>query len=188
MAIVTRRYKMVGPTNTNLTKYVGSSAVQNALFSGAVIDIDINNATADATTTLDQYMDSIGFTFDSVATAPSLVGSLGAFTKQQYTVPSVLTYGANIAVDANLSNIYTVTLTGVTAQLDNPSNLVAGMSLQFLIKQDATGLRALTFGTAYTFGTAGAPTIATSTANQTDVISCVAVSSTVLICTTIRGF
>jgi len=64
-----------------------------------------------------------------------------AFTKAQDVVPSVLTYGANIAVNASLSNTFTVTLTGATAQLDNPSSLVSGQTLVFRILQDGTGTR-----------------------------------------------
>lgn len=109
------------------------------------------------------------------------------FTKAQDVAPSVLTYGANIAVNAALSNTFTVTLTGATAQLDNPSNLVSGQTLVFRILQDGTGLRALTFGSNYNFGTEGSPSIGTSIANKLDIITGISDGAKVF-CTTLRGF
>jgi hypothetical protein len=188
MAIVTRRYQFVGVPNANLAKYVAASAAQNASFPGAVQDIDIDNAIPDAITSLDAYMESLGFVFDASASGPSLLGEVGAFTRQQYNEPSALAYAANINVDAQLSTLYTVTLSGVTAQLNDPSNLVAGMNLTFLVTQDGTGGRALTFGANYSFGAAGAPDLTTSAAGVIDVISCLAVSPTKLVCTSLRGY
>lgn len=109
------------------------------------------------------------------------------YTKAQDVAPSALTYGANIAVDASLSNTFTVTLTGATAQLDNPTNLVDGQTLVFRILQDGTGGRALTFGTNYNFGSEGLPTISTSIANRLDVITGIS-NGTKVFCTTLRGF
>ena len=93
------------------------------------------------------------------------------WTAAQDVAPSLLTYGANIAVNAALSNVFTVTLTGATAQLDNPTNLVNGQTIIFRVTQDGTGGRALTFGTAYDFGTAGVPDLTTSTAGKMDIIT-----------------
>lgn len=110
-----------------------------------------------------------------------------AFTKAQDVTPSALTYGANIAVNAALSNTFTVTLTGATAQLDNPSNLVGGQTLVFRVLQDGTGTRALTFGSNYNFGTEGSPNIATSVASKLDIITGIS-DGTKVFCTTLRGF
>ena len=93
------------------------------------------------------------------------------FTKAQDSATSALTYGATIAVDASLSNTFSVTLTGATAQLLNPSNLVDGETLVFRVTQDGTGGRALTFDTNYDFGTAGAPDLTFFGANQTIVLT-----------------
>lgn len=107
---------------------------------------------------------------------------------QAYGTIVTLSYGANIATNAFLSNLFTVTLTDTTAQLDNPSNLVAGMTLTFVVVQDGTGGRALTFGTAYEFGDAGTPDISTMALNEVAVITCVAYSTTKLLCTASLGF
>jgi hypothetical protein len=109
------------------------------------------------------------------------------YTKAQDVAPASLTYGANIAVDASLSNTFTVTLTNTTAQLDNPLNLVNGQTLIFRILQDGVGGRALTFGTNYNFGTEGAPSIVTSIANRLDIITGIS-DGTKVFCTTLRGF
>jgi hypothetical protein len=109
------------------------------------------------------------------------------FTAAQDVSPSTLTYGVNIAVDAALSNTFTVTLTSTTAQLNNPTNLVNGQTIVFRITQDATGGRALTFDTNYDFGSEGAPDLTTSSANGVDIITAVS-NGTKLYCTTLRGF
>lgn len=92
-----------------------------------------------------------------------------AFTKSQYATPVTLTDGANIAVDASLSNIYRVTLAG-NRTLDNPTNLTDGMQMTFYVKQDATGSRTLAYGTKYEFPDDVAPTL-TTTASKMDVIT-----------------
>lgn len=111
-----------------------------------------------------------------------------AFTANQRGVPVALVDGANVAVNANLANNFTLSIAGVTAQLDNPTNLVAGMAFMFAVTQVAPGGRALTFGTAYSFGAAGTPNIATSTTGQIDIISCLALSTTKMACVASRGF
>jgi hypothetical protein len=70
MPIVTRRYKFLGPDNSDLTKFVGNSAARNTTFYDTIIDIDIDNAVADALATLDEFMSSIGWSFDAAAVAP----------------------------------------------------------------------------------------------------------------------
>lgn len=109
------------------------------------------------------------------------------YTAAQDVAPVALSYGANISVDAALSNVFTVTLSDVTAQLDNPTNLVNGQTIIWRVTQDGTGGRALTFGTNYDFGTAGAPDLTTSTANKMDVITGIS-NGTKVFCTANRGY
>jgi hypothetical protein len=109
------------------------------------------------------------------------------FTAAQDVAPFALTYGANISVNASFSNTFTVTLTGATAQLDNPTSLQDGQTFVFRVLQDGTGGRGLTFGTNYDFGTEGSPTLTTSTAGKLDIITAVS-NGTKLFCTTLRGF
>lgn len=109
------------------------------------------------------------------------------FTAAQDVAAVALTYGANIATDAALSNVFTVTLSGATAQLDNPTNLVNGQTIIWRVTQDGTGGRALTFGTAFDFGSAGVPSLATSAAGKMDIITGVS-NGTKVFCAVQRGF
>lgn len=95
---------------------------------------------------------------------------LSGFTATGATAPAVvaLTDGATIAVNAALGNDFRVTLGG-NRNMANPTNLVDGQKLTFQITQDGTGSRTVTWGTAYDFGTAGAPTL-TLTAAKTDLL------------------
>ena len=63
-------------------------------------------------------------------------------------------------------NFFTVTLAGNRA-LANPSNLAAGQSGCFLIVQDGTGSRTLSYGNLYDFIGGTAPTL-TTTASAVD--------------------
>lgn len=102
-------------------------------------------------------------------TAPATLWA-GGWDRNQRVVPYTLSDGANIAVDASLSNNFKVTLGG-NRTLDNPTNLADGMVLNFVIKQDGTGARTLAFGSKYDFGDAGTPTL-TSAADKIDFMSC----------------
>jgi len=103
------------------------------------------------------------------------------------STPVALTDGANIALDASLSNVYTVTLGGART-LSNPTNLVAGQTFMLIITQDGTGGRALTFSSYFGFGAEGAPDLTTSTASKVDIVSCYVRSTTKIDCTTLRGY
>jgi hypothetical protein len=118
----------------------------------------------------------------------AVTGSAQAFTGQQRGTPVVLTHGVNVAIDASAGNVFTLTLSGATAQLDDPSNLVAGQTFMVVVTQDGTGARALTFGAKYSFGIAGTPVFTTSALNIVDLVSCYVVSTTKIIATVLRGF
>lgn len=75
--------------------------------------------------------------------------------------------GANIATDASLGNIFSVTLAG-NRTLDNPTNPVAGQKIVYRIRQDATGSRTLAYGTAFRFSTVNVSPTLTTTAAKTD--------------------
>lgn len=82
---------------------------------------------------------------------------VNVFTKNQSVATVALTDGANIAVDASLSNNFKVTLGG-NRTLDNPTNLTEGMVLNFAIDQDGTGSRVLSFGNMYKWPGGTVPT------------------------------
>lgn len=87
----------------------------------------------------------------------------GTFTGAVAEAVSALSYGATINTNATLANLFTVTLTGATAQLANPTGAVNGQTLIFRITQDGSGNRLLTFDSAFKFGTL-IPSITLSTA------------------------
>lgn len=81
-----------------------------------------------------------------------------------------LTFGTTVNVNAAQGNDFRLTLTASTANIANPTNPVDGQRIDFQIKQDATGSRVLAgWGTAYSFGTDGAPTLSTG-ANKLDLV------------------
>lgn len=82
-----------------------------------------------------------------------------------------LTYGATTNTDCSKGNVFTLTLTG-NATLANPTNMQAGATYQWIVKQDATGSRTLSYGTAFKWANKTAPTLTTA-ANAVDIITAV---------------
>lgn len=117
----------------------------------------------------------------------ALLTAYQQFTKQQAATWQTLTYASPIAIDAQLGSLYVVTLTGATAMLSNPTNLVAGQGWTLAVVQDGTGSRLMTYDTYYTFGTEGSPTL-TTTAAKIDLISMLVYSTSKILCTTLKGF
>ena len=72
-----------------------------------------------------------------------------------------LTSAASVTTDASTGNNFTVTL-GISATLANPINLAAGASYAWTIRQDATGGRLLTYGTAFKWQGGTVPTLSTA--------------------------
>jgi hypothetical protein len=105
--------------------------------------------------------------YEDVAT----LATAQTFTKSQNVASVALTDAANIATDASLGNVFTVTLAG-NRTLDNPTNLVAGGVYRWVITQDATGTRTLAYGTAFKWPGGTAPTLSTG-ANAIDTIEAV---------------
>ncbi|MCF6205336.1 MAG: hypothetical protein L3J47_00385 [Sulfurovum sp.] len=113
--------------------------------------------------------------------AATILTSSNVWAAAQSVAPSTLTYGANIATDASLSNVFDVTLTGATAQLDNPTNLADGQTLLWRVVQDGTGSRALTFGTNFDWGSDTAPDLTTEAAGALTVITGISDGTKVLV-------
>ena len=100
-----------------------------------------------------------------------LLTSANVWAAAQSVTPNTLTHGANIATDAALSNVFDVTLSGATAQLDNPTNLADGQTIRWRVAQDGTGGRALTFGTNFDWGSDAAPDLTTEAAGALTIIT-----------------
>lgn len=92
-----------------------------------------------------------------------------AVTPPSLYTTQTLTDQASIAWDLSLGAMATVTLTDNRA-LANPTNLVNGASYILIVKQDATGGRTLSFGSAYKFADGVDPTLSTG-ANAVDMIA-----------------
>lgn len=109
-----------------------------------------------------------------------------SFTKGEAVTPTALTDAATIAVDASLSNNFTVTLGG-NRTLGNPTNLKAGQTLNFWISQDSSPPRTLAYDTEYQAagGTSGLALSTTSGAK--DLLTCVSDTTTTLTCALVKG-
>lgn len=96
-----------------------------------------------------------------------------AFAFHQHAMPASvnLVDGANIALNAAQGFVFRVTLAG-NRTLSNPTGGVDGQRIRVEVTQDATGSRTLAYGTAFDWGTAGAPVL-TTTAGKTDVLELV---------------
>lgn len=108
------------------------------------------------------------------------------FTAAQGTTITALTDSATIATDASLSNAFSVTLAG-NRTLSNPTNVVAGRTYIWIITQDATGSRTLSYGSNFMFPGGTAPTLSTA-AGSIDRIVGFAKSSTEIMCNAELGF
>lgn len=109
-----------------------------------------------------------------------------SFTKGQAVTPVALTPGATVSVDASQSNNFTLT-PAQSFTLSNPTNLLAGQTLNFWITQDSVGSRVLTLGSDYQ-AASGAATIVLSTAPSTkDLVTCVSDTTTTLTCAIIKA-
>lgn len=118
---------------------------------------------------------SLGSGFAPLAGA-QFTGSIG-------TTPVTLTDGATIAVDASQSNSFVVTLGG-DRTLANPTGMKDGGTYYFLIKQDATGGRALAFGSFFK----GAPPELVGTPNSMTLVTAHYNAATpALVCTYVGG-
>lgn len=81
-----------------------------------------------------------------------------------------LTDGATVAIDASLGNSFTLTLTATGHAMGAPSNLAAGATFIFKVKQAGAGGYTLTWNSAFKWPGGTAP-VMTATANAMDVIS-----------------
>lgn len=98
-------------------------------------------------------------TFSSIV----LTGSLAP------SVVDLAQSGGAVAVNAAAGNDFRLTLTASGWEIANPSNATDGQVIEFALAQDPTGNRTVSWGTAYDFGTDGAPALSTG-ASKVDLI------------------
>ena len=106
---------------------------------------------------------------------------------QVYSVLNTITSGATITPDWADGNVQTVELTSASTTIADPSNIKVGATYMLILKQDGTGSRTVSFGSKYKFSGETAPTL-TTTANKADVITLVAYSTDILMCTSVLDF
>lgn len=88
------------------------------------------------------------------------LGLANNFSAAQRAVPSVLTDAATVAVNAALSNAYSLTLGG-NRTLGVPTNAVAGHIYSIDVRQDSTGSRTLAYTWPYVYAGSTAPALST---------------------------
>jgi hypothetical protein len=99
-----------------------------------------------------------------------------AFTTNVYSTPTTLVSTVistvnHFAVDATTSNTFNIALTA-NATLDNPTNLAAGMVLNFLVTQDVVGGWVLSYGSKFRSRNGTGFSSIVTTANAKTLISC----------------
>lgn len=97
-----------------------------------------------------------------------------------------LTDGATITPNASTGNSFSLTLGG-NRTIANPTNARAGDWLFFRIKQDATGSRSVTWGSAYKWPGGITPSLSTA-ANAVDHVSGFVQDSSTIECNLVRGY
>jgi hypothetical protein len=105
---------------------------------------------------------------------------------QSYTPLETISSTTSWTPDWDNGNVQTMELTGTTT-INNPSNIEVGATYIIILKQDAEGSHTVTWGNAYNFPASTPPTLTTG-AGKADVITLVAYSSTVLMCTSVLDF
>lgn len=91
---------------------------------------------------------------------------------QQWTETFTLTDGANISTDCTNSNSFGVIIGG-NRVLDNPTNLKEGATYVWVVTQDGTGSRTLSFGTYFKWAGGLAPLMSTGI-GAVDIITAIA--------------
>lgn len=141
---------------------------------------------------------TIAPTFANIASKPTTVAGYGItdaaqlgvaqqFTKAQNVTMVTLTYAATVSTDASLSNTFYLAATG-NFTLANPTNLGSGGCYIWLIKQDATGSRLITFGAKFKFAGGVAPVLSTA-ANALDrLVATYDATNDLLLCSLDKGF
>jgi hypothetical protein len=110
------------------------------------------------------------------------VATSWTWSKAQAVTPVALTPGAGtIAVNASSSNGFTLTIGNNSNVLGNPANLIPGQNLNFQFTVGTGGFTGFSTGTAYKYTGGTAPTWSTA-AGKIDVLSCWAVTTSILEC------
>jgi hypothetical protein len=94
------------------------------------------------------------------------------FTAAQNVATHVLADGATINTDCSLSNVFRVVLGG-DRTLADPTNLVDGGTYVWMVRQDSTGGRSLTYGSAFIWMGGNVTPSLSVDPGATDLITCI---------------
>mgnify|MGYP003136924748 CR=1 FL=1 len=125
--------------------------------------------------------------FEVVGSGESTLNTSLKITGQAYTELHTEASAATITPDWNNGNVYTTELTNASTTFADPTNIKPGATYIIILKQDGTGSRTVSWGTKYKFPGGTAPTLTTG-ANKADVITLVAYSTDILMCTSVLDF
>ena len=147
----------VSTVSTNIAAVVSAQTNLAAIIAAPTKAAEAAQSAADAANAV---TNAIGVTVAGLATTET-------FTKAQRGAVLALTDAATITIDLALSNNFSVTLAG-SRTLANPTNIVAGQSGVITITQDATGSRALAFGSVFKFASGAAIALTTAASSVDD--------------------
>ena len=121
------------------------------------------------------------------ATSPTL--GAATFTGGAQTTPEAVTFSATaMTVDCAQSNVFTTTLTANVTTAPTISNPRNGQTINWLLTQDSTGGRTITWPTSFKWPIASATTLSGG-ANAVDLLTATYFSSTgVWYATILKGF
>lgn len=141
--------------------------------SSATTTIDVAGSTAPVAGYVLVATSPTTATWQAIAGGTVLTNVTNVFTKNQSVASVALTPGSTVAVDAALSNNFTLAIgANATFTLANPTNLSDGMVLNFELTQDATGGRVITWDTKYRFPGGSSTAVLSTAANAVDFVSC----------------
>lgn len=167
---------VVDAGSTNIGKGYRQQTVTPVMGTDSIVWVIFFNTVTLAGTGLTSSGNTLSVDTSIIATQTFATGlitthkaTVNAFTKAQYTTPVALTAGTTVALDASLSNFYTLA-PAQNFTLSNPTNLAAGMKFTLNITNDSTP-RTITFGANYKFAGGTAPAL-TATAGAKDKLIC----------------
>lgn len=109
------------------------------------------------------------FTLPNVTDTIGCLGQQNAWTKQQYSAETTLTFNATQTWDVSVNQMTKVTLTA-NATLSAPTNMVAGGTYSLRVIQDSTGSRTLAYNSVFKWPGGSTPTLSTAP-NAIDIIT-----------------
>ena len=153
------------------------TTAQHSGFTGAIAEVTVdtdknvvvvhNGSTAGGFPLLKEA--SIGSTVQAYDANTAKTNAAQTFTAAQRGSVVTLTDGATVTPDFSLGNNFVITISG-NRTLANPTNVASGQTGTIIIKQDSSGNRTMSYGSAFKFPGGTAPTLST-TSGQTDVLA-----------------